>query len=342
MTEFALRFWGLLQATAPALLLAYGITALLGSFAPAQSLAWLARGGHLWQAFKGMFVALPLPLCSCTVLPPFRRFVAVGGAPAAAVSFLLAGPEIGLDSLFVSVPMLGGPFTLVRVATAVLVALVASVVVARVVGKQTPKEPSLSDLTATRRHRGDAGWRAALLEMPAHTGPFILVGLVLAALLGPTPPVGWLVGLPAPMQVVILATAGIPAYVCASAATPLVATLIAAGIAPGAGLAFLITGPATNVTTFAILAQSFGRRAAWVALSAVCGVAVLAGFVANLWWPTLSVPASIALETPTASLWRSVAACAFLALVIVPRLLRPDTVLSRIVTTPLRPFDTRP
>jgi uncharacterized membrane protein YraQ (UPF0718 family) len=343
MHDVALRFWGLLQDTAPALLLAYGVTAIVSVLAPRQSLAWLARGGHYVQSLKGMLVALPLPLCSCSVLPPFRRFAVVGGAPAAAVAFLLAGPEIGLDSLFVSLPMLGGRFTLWRIGTAVLVALVAGVVIGLMVARKArTTTPSLHDLTARAGHRERGQWRAALLELPAHTGPYILIGLALSALLGPTPPIAWLVELPAPLQVLVLASAGIPTYVCASAATPLVATLIAAGISPGAGLAFLITGPATNVTTFAILAQVFGRRAAWVALLAVCAIAVVAGLLANLWGPTIVVPARATLIDPTTSLWRSIAAIAFLTLVSAPHLWRQGSRLLQLVAAAPRPFDTRP
>ena len=60
----------------------------------------------------------------------------------------------------------------------------------------------------------------------------------------------------------LLAVLGMPMYVCASSATPLVAVLIHKGVSPGAAIAFLLTGPATNATTYGVLAKLHGRKVA--------------------------------------------------------------------------------
>ena len=84
------------------------------------------------------------------------------------------------------------------------------------------------------------------------------------------------------MQVVLFALLGIPVYVCASGSTPVAAVVIAAGVSPGAGLAFLIAGPATNVTTFGILSQLHGRKVAIAFGAAVAIGAVLMGWSIDL------------------------------------------------------------
>jgi len=107
-----------------------------------------------------------------------------------------------------------------------------------------------------------------------HTAPWILVGLGLAALIEPLLQAQWLSRLPPGVDVPLFALLGVPSFVCASGATPLVAVLLHKGLSPGAALAFLLTGPATNVTTFAVMARLHGRKvtaafAGVVALSSV-------------------------------------------------------------------------
>ncbi|MEZ4459789.1 MAG: permease [bacterium] len=92
-----------------------------------------------------------------------------------------------------------------------------------------------------------------------------------------------LLGLPDWLEVVLFAAAGIPVYVCASGATPLAAAFVWAGVSPGAALAFLMAGPATNVTTFATLTQLHGRRIAVAFAMSVLAMSVASGWMLNVW-----------------------------------------------------------
>ena len=94
------------------------------------------------------------------------------------------------------------------------------------------------------------------------TAPWIGLGLLVAAMIAPWIAPSALTGIPQPVQVLLSAGLGVPAYVSAAGATPLVAVLLAKGLSPGAALAFLLTGPATNVSTFGALAQAHGRATA--------------------------------------------------------------------------------
>src|SRR5262249_41117328 len=73
----------------------------------------------------------------------------------------------------------------------------------------------------------------------------------------------------------------VPSYVCASSATPMAAVLIAKGLSPGAALAGLLLGPATNLATVAWLRRSFGARAAWFGISGLVGVTWSAALLVN-------------------------------------------------------------
>jgi len=85
------------------------------------------------------------------------------------------------------------------------------------------------------------------------------------------------------MDVPLFALLGIPMYVCASGATPLAAVLIHKGVSPGAAIAFLLTGPATNITTFGVLSRLHGRKAAWVAGITMTIAAIMLGLITNVY-----------------------------------------------------------
>ncbi|HZI03324.1 MAG TPA: permease, partial [Archangium sp.] len=248
--------------TAPALLAAYVLTGVLQAFLGEASLAWLKRGASLLQALRGTVVGLPLALCSCGVLPVYRGLIRKGVPIAAALSFLVAAPEIGVSAFLVSVPLIGWPLTLARLGGAFAVAVLSGILVSRLVpaSQVAAMASPASGPTPPLRERLAHGLREGLVESVDHTAPWILVGLGMAALVEPLLAAEWLSRLPPGLDVPLFALLGVPSFVCASGATPLVAVLLHKGLSPGAALAFLITGPATNVTTFAVMSRLHGRK----------------------------------------------------------------------------------
>jgi HflK protein len=143
---------------------------------------------------------------------------------------------------------------------------------------------------------------------------FVATGL-LAALL---PPDFFLRFLPWPLlSMVVMAIVGVPTYVCASASTPIAAAMIGKGLDPGAALVFMLTGPATNASTIAVVARMFGRRFVALYLAAIFGVAIGAGLLLNAVIGAGLVPAPVAPEVEARGLWalvRFLGAFGFLAL----------------------------
>ena len=275
----------LAQESAPALLIAYASAGLIGVFFPSAGLGWLRRGSRVSQAMRGVLFGLPLPICSCGVLPVYRSLISRGAPAAAALSFLVAAPELGVDAVLLSVPLLGLRLTLARVLCAFVVAVLVGVWVSRLL-------PPGPDASAGHVSEGTAGqsltqrlWAAGRLgfgETVDHTGPWIVLGLLIAAALEPLLRMEWIRALPKGLDVPLLALMGLPMYVCASSATPLVAVLIHKGISPGAAIAFLLTGPATNATTYGVLAQLHGRKAALAYGLVIAGLTISLGYVVNL------------------------------------------------------------
>ena len=287
-------FAGLALESAPALLVAYLMAGLVHAFVAPGKFAWLNRGSALRQGLSGMALGLPLPICSCGVVPLYEGLVKQGVSTAAAVAFLVATPELGIDAVLLSVPLLGAPFTIVRVAAAAAVALIVALIMARVsVARTRPRSLPMAELsvTPTLSSRLQTAMRTGFADMVDHTAPWILVGLIIAALLGPLMQGSWMTRLPNGVDVLLFAAIGLPLYVCASASTPLVAVLVTAGVSPGAGLALLITGPATNVATIGILSRLHGTRFAYVFAGAMIVAAIMIGLLVNAVLPAASMPA---------------------------------------------------
>ncbi|MCC7264621.1 MAG: permease [Candidatus Latescibacteria bacterium] len=282
-------FYTLALESAPALLLAYVGAGLVFGFLPRASVAWMSRGSSLSQALRGMAFGVPLTICSCGVVPVYRSLVLQGIPVPAALAFLIATPELSLDAVLLSLPLLGGPFTLVRLACAAFVALAIGWGLGRLLPPaQTPASAPALELDEqghTTWDRLRSGLATGLGEVVASTAPWILLGLAIAAVVEPLIADAWFQALPAWLEVAVFALLGIPTYVCASGATPLAAVLIHKGVSPGAALAFLLTGPATNITTFGLLSRLHGRRAALAFGGLMALLAVLLGHLVNLLLP---------------------------------------------------------
>ena len=302
--NFLSRLHVLSAESAPALLAAYLCAGLLSAFLPQRSVRWMARGSSVSQAGRGMLIGLPFPVCSCGVVPLYRSLVRRGAPPAAAMAFLVATPELGIDAILLSIPLLGPQVTVLRLATAALAALLVGWWVG---GRLKTADPEPEPATASGDRPGTltrlgAALRTGTGEVVDHTAPWIILGLGVAALVTPVLESGWLASLPPVADVLLFALLGFPTYVCAASATPLVAAFLATGLSPGAGIAFLITGPATNISTLGLVSSLHGRRAAIAFASVMVAFAVTSGVAVNAAFGALQVPSLAALmeETPSA------------------------------------------
>jgi uncharacterized membrane protein YraQ (UPF0718 family) len=287
-------FMALALAAAPALLLAFVGAGLLNSFVPMRVFHWMSRGPRAMQSLRGMAFGLPLSACSCGILPFYQTLVARGVAPAAAVAFLIATPEIGLDALLISLPLLGTELTLLRVASAAVVAWVVAIATSFWMSDQTvaPHDAAIEQSNpVTNLSVGQKlidGLRYGFAEVPDHILPWVLVGLGVAAFAEPMLDHKALAALPTFWQVPMAAVIGMPLYVCASGSTPLVAVLLFKGLSPGAAIAFLLTGPATNTTTFGALSNLHGRNASLAFCFWMLAAGCMAGWSVDLLGPTVN------------------------------------------------------
>jgi zinc transporter ZupT len=181
LTQVLAALTDLTRDSAPALLLAFVLAGLVATLLPEAPLRWLRRGSSLAQAARGVAFGLPLPLCSCGVVPVYRSLLQRGVPAAAAMAFLVATPELGIDAVLLSIPLLGGTMTAARVFGAVLVALLVGWLVGGLADRLRPAS-NLSEKPADPRPLGerlrDGVFRVGLVEMVDATAPWIVFGLV--------------------------------------------------------------------------------------------------------------------------------------------------------------------
>ncbi len=280
-----------------------------------------ARG--LGSVLKAAALGVPLPLCSCGVIPVSASIRRHGASRGATVSFLLSTPQTGVDSIAATYALLGPVFAVFRPIAAFLTGLIGGAWVEWTdeasasaneeagvsAGRHAAHGAGCQDACCANKSTQGPARRAltyAFLVLPRDIGGSLLFGAVLAGLISALIPANRLheylgdgVG-----SIFIAMAIGIPIYVCATGSVPIAAGLIHAGVSPGAALAFLISGPATNAATIATTWKTLGRRAtliymATIAASAVgCGLALNAVFATlGGWFSVASIPAACHMES---------------------------------------------
>ena len=256
----------LTMETAPALIFGLGVGALLQSLGGKVSLGWLMRGSSFGQAVRGALVGVPIPVCACGVLPIAQSLRQRGGSASLVVAFLIAAPELGVETFALTVQFLGWEFAIARLFAALVLAIIAGVVLAarKAKGEGISQAQLDSDhIVGGEKHQvWHKRFFAHFDNLLSHVGPWTVVGLIVAAYAAVAleqNAVSFSGAHPA-LQVLAITALAIPSYVCAASATPLAAILVANGLSPGAALTGLLLGPATNVATFGYLRTQFGKR----------------------------------------------------------------------------------
>ena len=309
---------------APYLLFGFAVAGLLHVFIRKEFVQrWLGQP-ELGSVVKASVLGVPMPLCSCSVIPVAASLRESGASKGATASFLSSTPQTGVDSILASYALLGGLFTTVRVLVAFVCGIVTGYLIEVFCNKKTPvvakappsdlslsnhldpissltppstmgsgdqASPTISEIKPMDSCAGQPSLKRGPIEalrygfvtLPADLAMALAAGLVLAGLITTLLPSDLLSGsLSSGPLAFLLATAiSLPLYVCATASIPMAYALLAAGLSPGAALVFLITGPATNVTTIVTVWKILGRRATVIYLVSLLLISWLTGWLFN-------------------------------------------------------------
>lgn len=280
MVDFVVSAWNVLVALAPWLLIGSLIAGVMHVVLPANFLSRQLRG--TFGLFKSVAVGVPLPLCSCAVIPVGLSIKQGGASNGATVAFLISTPQTGVDSVLVSASMLGWPFALFKVVSAAVMGVIG--------GWWTDLQkvgPSLSIVSNPPDADGlpPSRWRALFAhsaELLRSIWRWLVIGILVSAAISTWVPTGAISDFAGGNELVAMFAAlviAVPLYVCATASVPIAAALVGAGLPVGAALVFLMAGPATNMATIGAVYRTLGKRALSIYLTTVVIGSVLCGWL---------------------------------------------------------------
>ena len=280
-------FWGTVAEMSPYLLFGFFVAGVLSVIISQRIVERHLGGSGIWPLFKASLFGIPLPLCSCGVIPVSMSLHKHGASKGATVSFLLSTPQTGMDSIFVTLSLLGPLFAIFRPLAALVTGIVGGTLVdvfsrSAEDKSRVPPKSSDGDYGGGRKTgRVARGLKYGFVTLPRDIGKAMLVGLVIAAVISALVPDGFFAerlgtGI---FAMVVMMFLGIPVYVCATASVPVAAALILKGLTPGAALVFLMTGPATNAASFITIWKVLGKATAITYLVTVAGCSLLGGIL---------------------------------------------------------------
>lgn len=283
MREF---FQSLLTVTgemSPYLLLGFLIAGVLHVFVPGKFYAkYLSRDNKFSVLFAAL-LGIPLPLCSCGVIPTAIGLKNEKASKGAVASFLIATPQTGIDSILATYSVLGLAFAVVRPVAALVTGVCGGLLVDRFVREDAESEAMQS---ACHVESGSKIWRVlryAFFEMMEDIGPRLIVGLLLAALIQVAVPDEFFLhfGSNPLLQMLVILIVAVPMYICSTGSIPVAAALIMKGLSPGAALVMLMAGPAVNMASILVVRKSLGKRFTILYLLVIVSFSILFGLLIN-------------------------------------------------------------
>ncbi len=283
MQNFFISLLNVVCEMAPYLLLGFFIAGVLHVFVPQRFYAnYLSRNNKLsvvWAALLG----IPLPLCSCGVIPTAIGLRNEKASKGAIASFLIATPQTGIDSILATFSLMGLGFAIIRPAAALITGVCGGLLVNRLVHEDHITDDSASSCQV---ESGNRIWRVlkyAYYDMLRDIGLRLLIGLVVAALIQVAVPDEFFLsfGSQPLLQMLVILIIAIPMYICSTGSIPVAAALMMKGLSPGAALVMLMAGPAVNLASILVVHKSMGRRFTSVYLMTIVGFAVLFGLLLN-------------------------------------------------------------
>jgi len=267
-------------------------------------------GGTILATIKASILGVPIPLCSCGVIPAGISLYRQGASKGSTVSFLISTPQTGVDSIFATYSFLGPIYAFFRPAAAFISGIVGGMIT-NAVEKVKHEVPQASDTKSclvckvdllgephyhTFREKIGAFARYAFVELPADIAVWLAVGIAVAAAITIAVPDGFFQDLLLPflngklgsrflteiVMMLIMMIVAIPIYVCATASIPIAVALIIKGLSPGAAFVFLMAGPATNSATITLIWRVLGARTLATYLFSIALTALLSGLSLNV------------------------------------------------------------
>ncbi len=305
------EFLSIITGMSPYLLLGFLLAGLMHAFVPGKFYTKYLSRRSFRSVLNAALLGIPLPLCSCGVIPTALSLRKEGASKGAVVSFLIATPQTGVDSIVATYSLMGLPFAILRPIVALLTAVFGGALTDAMGEKSTcchsqgeeSAEPKAccchkhkeqeeehaccchskqrnNETTQQRNNETTAlaklkdALRYAYVDMIQDIGKWLVVGLIVAGFLTvciPTEYFAIFKGNTLASMLLVLCIA-IPMYLCATGSIPIAVALMLKGLTPGAALVMLMAGPACNFASILLIQRNLGTRTMLLyILSIVCG-----------------------------------------------------------------------
>ena len=291
--------WYLLLEMSPYLLFGFFISGVLNLVIPREKIYKHLSGNKISSIIKASLFGVPLPLCSCGVIPVAAYLRKEGAGKGSTVSFLSSTPTSGIDSILATYSLLGPLFAFIRPIAAFFAGILGGSLTG-IFEKNSKKKikptknnscnicnndkPHSHNLLEKVRYIFQYGF----IELIEDSGKWILIGVIIGGIIGFIIPGDFIeqyLGNPF-LAYPIMLLISIPMYICATGSIPIAAALIIKGMSPGAGLIFLIAGPATNTATLAFVSGKLGKKNLFIYLFSIIITALLFGLIVDFIWKT--------------------------------------------------------
>ena len=290
MTKHLMPLIDLFNEMSPYLLLGFLFAGILHEFIPQSIYHKNLSKGNFRSVLLAALFGVPLPLCSCGVLPTAMSLRREGVSKGATVSFLISTPQTGIDSIIATASLMGIPFALIRP----IVAFVTSIIGGSIVNRFCKENNIAQQINnKEKKKRGFATkckgvLRYAFVDMLQDIGKWIVIGLVIAAIITVLVPDNFFTAyndMPIINMLIVLAFS-VPMYLCATGSIPIAVALMLKGLSPGAALVLLMAGPATNTAAILVIDKVLGRKTLLLYLLAIVAGAIGFGLITDYMLPS--------------------------------------------------------
>lgn len=278
---------------APYLLLGFFVAGVMHVYLPQGTFnRWFGKK-NLKSVIMASLMGIPLPLCSCGVIPTGISLYKDGASKGSTVSFLISTPQTGVDSIMVTYSLLGLPFAIIRPIIALITGVFGGMLENATDSKEQSTENKSSELTSEKSSQGKKSpievIKYAFGEFLEDITDWLLIGIMLAGVISVLIPQDFFDSIYFKNEILsmlIVLVASIPFYVCATGSVPIAAALLLKGLNPGAVLVFLMAGPATNIATMTVISQAMGKKTMLVYLSSIVLGSLVFGMMINTLFPS--------------------------------------------------------
>lgn len=285
------EIFDLINKMSPYLLLGFFLAGVMHAFVPNTLYRRYLGGSSFRSVLNAAILGVPLPLCSCGVIPTAMSLKKEGASKGATVSFLIATPQTGVDSIIATYSLMGLPFALIRPLAALITALFGGQMVNWFDKKDSPAAASATSGSGSKED-GDSSkagmtfgkkvvsvFKYAYVDMMQDIGRWLIVGLVVAGLITVFVPESFfaLFADNSLLSMLIVLLFAIPMYLCATGSIPIAVALMMKGLSPGTALVLLMAGPAVNAASMLVVGKVLGKRTLLIYLLSITAGAIAFG-----------------------------------------------------------------